>query len=98
MERAFSAIDCGIESPDRSSSAAGRFSDANTLMERFTIFATFQKNSSPNSCYSFKSKELKQREEHKCMRLFYNINVPLVVGGKPLYHIFLLKYQITQSN
>lgn len=43
MERAFSAIDCGIESPDRSSSAAGRFSDANTLMERTTIFTTFQK-------------------------------------------------------
>lgn len=29
----FSAMDCGIESPDRSSRAAGRFRDANTLTE-----------------------------------------------------------------
>lgn len=40
MDLDFSAMDCGIESPDRSSSAAGRFRDANTLMKSDTAKIT----------------------------------------------------------
>lgn len=65
MDLAFSAMDCGIESPERSSRAAGRFRDANTLMDRQTSEMQVSELVCSTTCYvSFQNPGI----SHECQK------------------------------